>query len=1203
MPTGGSGLPGLRQTDIGVIVATSTLPLASALLNLKLITLCLALTISLVEEKSFIALARCTKKTFHYLHAYEKEQELIRCRHPRPTVHIQLLPGSAGAGIHVGRTNLPTIRDDVAVLYGDHDGLPRQQHQLIIQNRASPNAEPLQIVKIVNPLLDAMLYPLLDPYSVIGWHTGIPHAIENNTRKHVTIREHAAYQMAIRDNQEYLQDSGKLSQQWLDNQSALRRDTLQNIGDFNNPACRNVLSDDQPVATNPETSLPVLLPSTFIGGPRHAMNTMHDMLAMSMQLGAATFFVTVTANPAWPEIEASLNPGNKRDLRPDIGNRVFHCKQNHFKDLVTKEAFFGNIRYSGYSVEMQKRQIPHSHWIIAVEQPHNSRDPEYIDLIICTEIPDPEVDPELYEIVCNNYLHLCTEICSPGGGFTCKTNFPKAFQNHTQVQLNGYPLYRWRDNGRHVMKRRGQIPVRLDNRHVVPYNPYLAKMFGCHINVEHLSAIRVIKYIFNYINKSHDVAHIAEIISSEAANEIRRFQRLTVHTKNDLMVYFADGQAGPAAQMAANHRQKPEPPVFVKRVELAASSKCHRQTQNWLPLASCFTMSRALASGRSSSLSSGTAFEETLDEVAQCQHPRAFRILFGQLLALTRPSNGGLMWECHKEELTHHRIRVYSTDDNLRFAHGLRDIRLIAEASMVDWTNLNFPEPPVSAFGQLRPFDKYVIPNEENVGRLNAGQLSAYNAIIATFNPSYAGPTCFFLDGLGGTGKTFLYKALIQYFRNNGHVVVPSAWTGIAALLLPGGHTSHFFFKFPVPLMEDSNCGLCRASVGGRRLIDAKLIIMDEASICEWRALMAMDRILRDLTEVRHRPFGGKILLLGGDFRQCAPVIPNAPAGSNNAESIRSSNLWSEFKLLQLTQNMRVGPGEQDFTEYLLTIGSGSVNVPDTEIMSIPDDILFHGSPQDLIHWVYENNLAQPNPNHALLCPRNDHCDYIYNLILDSLEGDQRVYFSEDKLINPSAEAIADYPPELLNHVEVAGLPPHQLRLRVDATVILILNMLPVDGLGRETMIPELQPASARLLQFFLCRFLKPALIKHLDLVRQMDFSCQSNQVPLNEVELGTECELHLEEALQNGVIETDIINFCENCLRFYVTVDHLQLLVLRSLVNKMPSYDSHPVERACTLFWLQTGNCLGGIGNEGWKKTIKHRPCIGQLQRLSNIT
>nr|XP_012152737.1 PREDICTED: uncharacterized protein LOC105664139 [Megachile rotundata] len=431
-------------------------------------------------------------------------------------------------------------------------------------------------------------------------------------------------------------------------------------------------------------------------------------------------------------------------------------------------------------------------------------------------------------------------------------------------------------------------------------------------------------------------------------------------------------------------------------------------------------------------------------------------VLFGQLLALTRPPNGASMWEQHKEELTHDLIRIYGTDDSLRFAHGLRDIRLIAEANMVDWTNLNFPEPPATALRQMAPFDEYVVPNEEYVSRLNTGQLTAYNAILNTLSSSYTGPTCFFLDGPGGTGKTFIYKALIQHFRNNGHVVIPSAWTGIAALLLPGGRTSHYFFKLPVPLTEHSNCNVSRASAAGQRLMAARLIIMDEASMCERRALTAMDRILKDLTGNSERPFGGKIILLGGDFRQCAPIVPNAPAGSNIipnapavwniAESIRSSPLWPHFKIIHLTQNMRIGPGQQDFADYLLTIGNGSANVPDTDITSIPADLLFHGSPQDLIHWVYDNNLAQPNPDHALLCPRNDHCDYVNNLILDSLEGDQRIYFSDDKLIDPSAEAIVDYPIELLNHVEVAGLPPHKLRLRVGAIVILIRNMSPADG-------------------------------------------------------------------------------------------------------------------------------------------------------------
>ncbi|XP_012152737.2 uncharacterized protein LOC105664139 [Megachile rotundata] len=517
------------------------------------------------------------------------------------------------------------------------------------------------------------------------------------------------------------------------------------------------------------------------------------------------------------------------------------------------------------------------------------------------------------------------------------------------------------------MKKRGQITVRLDNRHVVPYNPYLAKMFGCHINVEHLSGVRVIKYIFNYINKGHDVAHIAEIITSEPGNEIRRYrtmrylgsseahwrlmkynlyglshtvERLTVHTRNDRTVYFADGQAGHAANTAANrdtqltaffklnainpvareylYRDIPQNFVWSSQAkkwtagvrqsnrigrifqvppnnpELAATRILLHHVKgprNWDELFSY--EGRVYASAQEARharglIDSGTAFQETLDEAAQCQHPRAFRVLFGQLLVLTRPPNGASMWEQHKEELTHDLIRIYGTDDSLRFAHGLRDIRLIAEANMVDWTNLNFPKPPATALRQIAPFDEYVVPNEEYVSRLNTGHLTAYNAILDTLSSSYTGPTCFFLDGPGGTGKTFIYKALIQHFRNNGHVVIPSAWTGIAALLLPGGRTSHYFFKLPVPLTEHSNCNVSRASAAGQRLMAARLIIMDEASMCERRALTAMDRILKDLTGNSERPFGGKIILLGGDFRQCAPIIPNAPAGSNIAESIRS---------------------------------------------------------------------------------------------------------------------------------------------------------------------------------------------------------------------------------------------------------------------------------------------------------------------------
>jgi len=46
----------------------------------------------------------------------------------------------------------------------------------------------------------------------------------------------------------------------------------------------------------------------------------------------------------------------------------------------------------------------------------------------------------------------------------------------------------------------------LDNRWVVPYNPYFLRMFNCHINVEVCSSIKAVKYLYKYIYKGHDRA-------------------------------------------------------------------------------------------------------------------------------------------------------------------------------------------------------------------------------------------------------------------------------------------------------------------------------------------------------------------------------------------------------------------------------------------------------------------------------------------------------------------------------------------------------------------------------------------------------------------------------------------------------------------------------------------------------------------------
>ncbi|KAL4420395.1 hypothetical protein ABPG75_010051 [Micractinium tetrahymenae] len=56
---------------------------------------------------------------------------------------------------------------------------------------------------------------------------------------------------------------------------------------------------------------------------------------------------------------------------------------------------------------------------------------------------------------------------------------------------------------RHMMHGPGAVP--LDNRWVVPYNPLLLQLLQCHINVEVVSSISVVKYLYKYVYKGPDM--------------------------------------------------------------------------------------------------------------------------------------------------------------------------------------------------------------------------------------------------------------------------------------------------------------------------------------------------------------------------------------------------------------------------------------------------------------------------------------------------------------------------------------------------------------------------------------------------------------------------------------------------------------------------------------------------------------------------
>jgi hypothetical protein len=157
-----------------------------------------------------------------------------------------------------------------------------------------------------------------------------------------------------------------------------------------------------------------------------------------------------------------------------------------------------------YTIEFQKRGLPHVHIIFWVSTDTTQPTPELIDSIITTEIPDRETDALGYVLIAEHMVH------GPCGDFNvnapcmkngfCSKGYPKDFQEQTTINENGFAVYRRRDNGRFINK----LGVRLDNRWIVPTNLSLLKQFGAHINVKWCNKSIFIECLFKYVTKGLD---------------------------------------------------------------------------------------------------------------------------------------------------------------------------------------------------------------------------------------------------------------------------------------------------------------------------------------------------------------------------------------------------------------------------------------------------------------------------------------------------------------------------------------------------------------------------------------------------------------------------------------------------------------------------------------------------------------------------
>ncbi|XP_034250189.1 uncharacterized protein LOC117650717 [Thrips palmi] len=191
-----------------------------------------------------------------------------------------------------------------------------------------------------------------------------------------------------------------------------------------------------------------------------------------------------------------------------------------------------------------------------------------------------------------------------------------------------------------------------------------------------------------------------------------------------------------------------------------------------------------------------------------------------------------------------------------------------------------------------------------------------------------------------------------------------------------------------------------------------------------------LDRSLKDLMG-NNLPFGGKIFLCSGDFRQIAPVVPKARSpGDVVAVSLRSSHLWPLFKVFKLTVPQRTRDAT-DYSEFLLQVGNGSH--PETtfgEGREQEKRVALAGLRhltrlQALIDEVYPGDiLTTPDlaAERAILATLNNNVNVINDIILASLTGQLHELISYDE-VDKEADDGFEVDEETLHQARGKGVP------------------------------------------------------------------------------------------------------------------------------------------------------------------------------------
>jgi len=216
---------------------------------------------------------------------------------------------------------------------------------------------------------------------------------------------------------------------------------------------------------------------------------------MVQGFGLPQIFYTMTmAESHWSHLRNILSKTDNKDTLPS--NRPLHTYLHYHHRLSSMHQHlwknpnltdWGNWLHHFERDEFQNRGAIHTHGIAYLSKSI----PELIDSnVIRADMPDPNLEPELYELVKKHQIHTCDSRCggpAPNGS-RCRKGFPQPYSNTTYEDSNSL---------RYIYRR-----TKEEDLYVVPYHAPTLFLWNGHINFQYVTTRQFAKYMTKYVTKS-----------------------------------------------------------------------------------------------------------------------------------------------------------------------------------------------------------------------------------------------------------------------------------------------------------------------------------------------------------------------------------------------------------------------------------------------------------------------------------------------------------------------------------------------------------------------------------------------------------------------------------------------------------------------------------------------------------------------------